>query len=726
VKIKIFFSFFVLSLFCYNNAMAELTCLPASKTPDCPGSYSIVCRRACSKGFEYQYLNQQITPKQVCMSGMTQAGTCYGGYFEPGPADASQLGHNSAPDCNYVEPQVQKVKDIMAASDGKNMDMTGFLKQLPDDLRSNFIFMGKSQSFQTGTADNPRVIMTSERGDIRVTFGTSPNERGYNKVEISMWNPEKQAFDYKEMEFKNGKAVKHEDPTSCVQCHGDPAKPNWDNYNYWAGAIPSNKDTLVPGTIETEEYLKLIMRAEKAPASDPMSALILDRPDKPDDSGDRTYKKLKKRLEKKKENLQLNPMALNGDTFEGTAGGVGVMMFDRMVSRSGCTARRELREQVPRPAAFNSMKYILFGLANSCDMENFVPDWFSNLAANRFVDIKDMGVGAEDITPQAPPALTKAQSVMNDLIVDTDIRNKRIVIDKIGRQKYYHIQEYLRTGRAKNYAEAETKAQAEIEANRNAIGLNIVGVNPGNGNPANPYYDDPTPGKSATYRYRYQNGEPIKTIGEATAKIAKYRYFLEPFGVKMDRWSGSIDETSYTFSDIFDTIRERLLSKEDRDQIKDELGDNTTCENIASRSLASMTGNASLKIYSEKFVEDRCKDIVVTANNPIELLTGMTDNILDQQAREVFQTCMDCHTDDTGKGYTSGGPPVIPFNDLTKLKTELQKMRGSPTNLGYKIWERVQRHEATVGAMPQGYGSLSREELKVIRTFLERQNVFQK
>ena len=724
------FYFFALIISLSSSAIhAEIPCTPAGPFAVCKGSYPTVCARPCSGGFSYQFMNGL----NCDIKGTAKVGTCYGGFFEKGPLPLRKGVPDSPPSCNDVEEEVDTVKNIMASANGKNMSMTNFLKSLPDDLRTNFIFMGQSQSLQTATATNPRVIMTSARGDVRVSFNTSPNERGYNKVEISTWNPHKQAFDYQEMEFntQDGKAQQHKDPSSCVQCHGNPAKPNWDNYNYWAGAIPTNKDTLVPNSKEAKEYLNLIKRAESAPANDPMSALLLARPSP---GRDRTSVRIAQELENGKL-VQLDPMTREGITFPGSAGGVGVVIFDRLVSRSGCMARRELREQVPNPEAFKSLKYILLGLRNNCqNMDQFVPEWFLNLAEKRFADIRGMGKNAEgddknkmNFSEGLSPKNNLEKSIMDDIIVDTDIRQKRVVLDKIGRQMNFHIETYLKSGQAKNLEEAKKMAIAEMELNRAKLGLNIVGVRPGQGNPVNPYYDAPTEGKSESYRYRYQNNQPIVTINESTTRVAQYRYFLEPFGVKMNRWSPTIDETSYSFSDLFNNVESNLLSQDDIEAIGRELESNPTCERLAKASKDSFSGdNNSVKKIAEDFVEKRCQTLIVTDDNPIEILSELSDDILKKQIKDIFQTCSTCHRDDTGRGYTSKGPPVILFDDLSKLEVELKKMPGSPTNLGYKVWERVQRHPNTIGAMPMQMGSLSKEELQYVKTYLHRLNIFKK
>lgn len=104
-----------------------------------------------------------------------------------------------------VDKDAAKVKSLFeqVKSGQRNFDsVDGFLEQLSKDtpnLMSNFILMGESRSFQTASRENPRVILMSPGGDVRLTFNTDPNQRGYNNIEISFWNPQKREFEYREL-----------------------------------------------------------------------------------------------------------------------------------------------------------------------------------------------------------------------------------------------------------------------------------------------------------------------------------------------------------------------------------------------------------------------------------------------------------------------------------------------------------------------------------------------
>ncbi|MBY0517890.1 MAG: hypothetical protein K2P81_13350 [Bacteriovoracaceae bacterium] len=170
----------------------------------------------------------------------------------------------NCPSADQLSPSNKSVRELIGKAENFN-SVEDFVSALPNEMRSNFVMMADSRSFQAGNRENPRVIMASTDGSVRVTFGTDPNARGFNNIEISIWNPEKGEFEYKEVAYKeeNGKMHGDENPRACQTCHGKPPKPNWDTYNYWSGAVPFNKDKLIRGSEEANWYLGYLDRIEK-------------------------------------------------------------------------------------------------------------------------------------------------------------------------------------------------------------------------------------------------------------------------------------------------------------------------------------------------------------------------------------------------------------------------------------------------------------------------------
>jgi len=567
-----------------------------------------------------------------------------------------------------LDETATEVQALIKDAPAKFKSVEEFLAALPKKMTSNFIFMGESRSFQTASKDNPRVILMSPNSDIRLSFNTAKGQRGYNNVEISRWDPVKKEFVYEELAFapEGDKPPKKHGDLACTTCHGDPPKPNWDTYNYWAGVIPFNKDTVVEGTVEKDWYLELLKKTEN---KDPANRL-----------GFLTPIESREEVEKALKNdgyLTRQFLNSNGNPQLGNAGGIATELFDRLQERQRCAESNNLSKE----DKFDDFKYLLAGIEQGCNMEEFVPTWFHSVANDYFYGTLDGFENENDTDGLFSKSLSKLRE-------DTNNRQLKIRKDKDNRQRFFIQRE---TG-SKDISDKEFELQIE------KIGLNAIGIAP---------------------------GEFQENIGEDSYSLANYRYFLEPFGAGVSRFSTSIDPTTYSFADLFGG---GYLSNEAREKMRAEFeakGQSMDCNSLGKASVEKLNtkevmGNlfktASLACKDKKEIS---KSLVALEND----ISGEFKSLVDIQARNIFKSkCSSCHKDNSYNGfdYSIGGAPVIPFDNLDKLKKYLSTPRSKLLGMTSIIKDRVNRPHIIPGVMPLAdIANLDVEEKKFLTVWLE-------
>ncbi len=279
-----------------------------------------------------------------------------------------------------LEQTAVQVKDLVARA-GQMRSVEDFLKELPRTMTSNFIFIGESRSFQTASVDNPRVILTSPNGDVRLSFNTEAGQRGFNNIEISFWNPEKKKFDYQELSFSRDgqKPPSHNDGLACTICHGDPSKPNWDSEI--PGSIPSSRDTLVKDTPQLNWYTALIGKTAVREPGNRLQYLT------PLETNDEVTNSLAAKPSYVRKFLTDQGVQSSAD------GGISTRLFQKLQERQQCQQTKIYGKH----SLYPKFKYILAGLQNSCNMSGFVPDWFGKLAGDYFYGILP-NLSREEIT----------------------------------------------------------------------------------------------------------------------------------------------------------------------------------------------------------------------------------------------------------------------------------------------------------------------------------------
>ena len=167
-----------------------------------------------------------------------------------------------------------------------------FVAVLPLEFRQNWILMSRSESLQTGIAQLPRILLPSANAEAVFTLGIAAHS-AYpgahpNAIEYMQWDAAESNFRFHEIVLDAVPAMGSvparsrgvsADDAKCTMCHstqnvlnrglspgttGTPpgtikpkSKPNWDAYDSWAGMLPFNRDQIYQGTVEAAAFRRL-------------------------------------------------------------------------------------------------------------------------------------------------------------------------------------------------------------------------------------------------------------------------------------------------------------------------------------------------------------------------------------------------------------------------------------------------------------------------------------
>lgn len=168
-----------------------------------------------------------------------------------------------------------------------------FVSALPVEFKRNWILMTRSESLQTGTAQHPRVLLPSANASGVFTVALAPHV-SYpgahpDAIEYMQWDALEKNFRFHEIVLNDIPAMSvyparprgvSVDDQKCSKCHstrnvsnfssfpgttGIPVgsvkaknKPNWDTYDSWAGMLPLNRDRIYQGSVEAAAFRKLL------------------------------------------------------------------------------------------------------------------------------------------------------------------------------------------------------------------------------------------------------------------------------------------------------------------------------------------------------------------------------------------------------------------------------------------------------------------------------------
>ncbi len=324
-----------------------------------------------------------------------------------------------------------------------------FLIGLPDEMKSNYTLLADSRSFHASNLENPRVVLSSNDGRVRVSYNTAPNSRGSNAIEVSIWNPETMAFDYKEIKAKtpNTALKANESPLACTTCHGNPPKPNLESPDRLPGAIPFSRNTLVSNSIESGWYKNYLARMDE-----------------------RSPENFRLNILKPNVNLEsFQQSELSKPTIQVSSTG-SESLTERSYKQSSQLMRCFHAKRLEKRANFEAYKYMLAGLKLGCNPASFMQEWNYQAAENYF-----NGRIPSFSTPKGTSA-QRYEALREQVVQDTASRQLVGQRRAVGRQKVFWLEQFLSQHKVDSEMETNSSLIPEMKINQSSEAQSVASV----------------------------------------------------------------------------------------------------------------------------------------------------------------------------------------------------------------------------------------------------------
>jgi len=488
-----------------------------------------------------------------------------------------------------------------------------FLKALPAEFKQNWLMMSRSESLQTGTAETPRFLLPSANTQAVFTFGLAAHA-SYpgahpNAIEYMQWDAGRKDFRFHEIVLDaipamgafpaRSRAVSADD-ARCSKCHStrnvlnrssfpgttgippgtvkEKSKPNWDTYDSWGGMLPFNRDRIYKGSVEAAAFRRIFnpwtWRTNNAVRSF-VEQLELQPPSVP--AGDEIT-----RLEGGANDGHVQFFFDGGSTVLSEPAPVGTSTasiaysFDGLAGTSGTTVQRGgdfvTLHHSATPTNPEGRAVQFFDLLGGADGNLNQQRIGDELASHRFatggvpLDARPIALAitkdcfTRAMPPgQVTPALASGLAfftarhggmTIHDVFNDTLARSQNIPerkadIEKLNLDRTGDVYLYSTApanGLVQQYGAATSfKTDTALSRLRQEVFRRPI--------------DDGTPDASDIGGFYVDREDYLRGAGSDfnTERVALYRYFLEPLGVSVDKWSMGVRGRSrtYTFADVF-------------------------------------------------------------------------------------------------------------------------------------------------------------------------------
>lgn len=207
----------------------------------------------------------------------------------------------------HADFSLSDLESILARSRPKTVAET--LKLLPADFRRGAVLMRTSRSLQSGTAEEPRAILSNADGSFVLTFNGDGEAGGNGTLEMMSFDHRLRRFEFSEVTYEGAQgATVRREAGRCSGCHGSPDDPHpiFEPFAKWPGAYGEVDDRLSAGT-EVPLFRSFL---ERARTSSVYSSLVdLDRTHDARDSSGRMAGRPNASLLRKLTRLNLSRIA---------------------------------------------------------------------------------------------------------------------------------------------------------------------------------------------------------------------------------------------------------------------------------------------------------------------------------------------------------------------------------------------------------------------------------
>lgn len=138
--------------------------------------------------------------------------------------------------------------------------LSAILRKSPE-LSNQFVLVHNSESQQPSSLEFPRIVLFG--GGMSYSFSEHPSQR-VQRIEVMEVDERTQGVSFHEIVFENGAAKFESNPKSCVACHGTPARPIWNPYDFWPNAYGSFAGFATTKN-EVDAYAKLRRASSASP-----------------------------------------------------------------------------------------------------------------------------------------------------------------------------------------------------------------------------------------------------------------------------------------------------------------------------------------------------------------------------------------------------------------------------------------------------------------------------
>jgi len=642
-----------------------------------------------------------------------------------------------------------------------------FVRSLPVEYKRNWVLMSRSESLQTGVAQVPRLLLPSANAQFVFTAGlsvhTSYPGSHPNAIEYMQWDPGDKNFRFHEIVLDSIPAMGSVparsrgisiDDSKCSKCHstnnvlnrgtthgttGIPPgtlkaknKPNWDTYDSWGGMTPFNRDRIYQGTVEAAAFRRIfnlwtwranelvrsiIEQLELQPPGVPL-AHVITRTNGGTFDGHINF------AFDAAPPVTIEPPPSGPSTsmvtysFDGVAGpppgtsvtrggsfvtlhhsdiatsdeGRGVRLFDALGGgASGNFNQKRIADEISdHQFATGNVTIEVRPIALAITQRCLAIDAATNKV------ISDPGQALPPLTVDLSFFNARNGMTINDLVTDTRTRAQNLVRRKTDIQKIdadRSVDPYVKTsdtvsGLVQEYGSA-TSAGSDTSTPR--IRQEVFR------RPIDSFTPD------ATVMGGIYVDRELHDVN--TPPIALFRYFLEPLGVSVDKWSMGVRGRSrtYTFADVFGTYVNTFTG-----ELQSSLADKP------------IPGVPLPAIPS-------CTDLINAVNITLSSLPPAAAVPTYTDVQRIFnKSCIECHG---GLEY----PPYLNFPsglDLsenespsagqTRLTRSHAKASARAMSLAGPLYQRIidTTEECPFGMMPCGGPALSKADIETIRRWI--------
>lgn len=655
-----------------------------------------------------------------------------------------------------------------------------FLKALPAEYKQNWIMMTRSESLQTGTAESPRLLLPSANAQFVFSIGMTESSSypgsHHNAIEYMQWDAAEKNFRFHEVILDNipqmgvvppRVRMVSVDDSKCSKCHSTnnvinlstypgttgitpgtvkfKNKPNWDANDSWGGMMPFNRDRIYNGSVEAAAFRRIfdlwtwrtndgvraiIEQLELQPPGVPASDVIQRTVGGPDDGHINFAFDVSPPVLTEPAPVGSGSSITTNYNFNGTASGASTSVIREgqyvTLRHSSDVAATGINTEGRGTKFFK----LLGGSEGTFNQQRIADEMISHRYAtgNVPVDIRPVALAISKgfITLNSTQTAIISTTPLTIDLSFFNARNGGITINDV----------YNDT---RTRQESLTRRRADIQK----INLNRVGDN---------YLDilEPTPTNGLIQQYGTSTSTGTSVLPERirqevfrrsidlgtadatvmggiyvdrevypsnTDKIALFRYFLEPLGISVDKWSIGIRGRSrtYTFAEDFASYINVFNS-----EVKSSL------DNAADPRYRPVPGLTDANNEPQ---------LIAAVNSTLSSLPAATAIPTYTDIQRIFnRSCIECHGGLQYPPYNNHGTVLDLSEDEAPVmgtgtpgaSPRLARSHFKANSFAASIYDRITRTSEACpgGVMPCGGPSLSKTDIETINRWITGGNPY--